>query len=64
MPREGLDLPVIRDGEEATFDEIAKVFGITHEGARYLVGSAKKRIATGTAPVFRLLREIVSGTGI
>ena len=64
MPREGLDLPVIRDGEEATFDEIAKVFGITHEGARYLVGSAKKRIATGTAPAFRRLREIVSGTGI
>lgn len=64
MPREGLDLPVIRDGEEATFDEIAKVFGITHEGARYLVGSAKKRIATGTAPVFRQLREIVRGTGI
>ena len=64
MPREGLDLPVIRNGEEATYDEIAEAVGVTNEGARFLVRNARKRMATKNVPAFIRLREIVDKTGI
>lgn len=63
MPREGLDLPVIRKDEEATYDEIAEAVGVTNEGARFLVRDARKRMATKNDPAFIRLREIVGEMG-